>query len=249
MSAPAPAAELSSRDLRERWFERSVTSGWAFVSDWHNTAVDALCEARVTGTGLWPAAERLGAFRARAGVSLGETLADIDALAQLFPDLHADAIYRAVSLGWADGMQAPRTEVVDPLTGLVVADYLSTRMGEIYQAADVAGRRVSAVHALVVVQLNLTGRQALDRVGPLILAAEAMRTVFDGGETLARLSLRMAVALTDRERMLARRAGLLAELITAQFGGKAAPRPARVWIESLPDALSAARNLITELGR
>ena len=45
--------------------------------------------------------------------------------------------------------------VFDPLTGLVSQDYLRTRLGELYRAADVAGYRVSERHALVVVRLDL----------------------------------------------------------------------------------------------
>ena len=130
-----------------------------------------------------------------AGVSLGETLADVDGLTAVLPGLATEVLHRAVSLGWADRMMAPRPPVFDPLTGLVSADYLRTRMGEVYRAADVADTKVSATHALVVVRVDLTGRTGWDRITPLILSGDAMRTVFDGGQTLARLADHMAVAL------------------------------------------------------
>ena len=93
-----------------------------------------------------------------------------------------------------------------------------------------------------------------DRMAPLILAADALRTVFDGGQTLAKLSDQMAVALTDREEMLARRTQLLAGLVTQQLvqdrpaarafaDFRSTPLP-RVWIEKLPDSQAAAIDLI-----
>ena len=176
-------------------------------------------------------------------------MADVDGLTAVLPGLPTEVLHRAVSLGWADRMMAPRPSVFDPLTGLVSQDYLRTRMGEVYRAADVAATKVSATHALVVVRVDLTGRTGWDRITPLILSGDAMRTVFDGGQTLARLADHMAVALTEREPMLARRAQLLAGLVTERLtrdGRDPLPGP-RVWIERLPDSLPAAVDLIGQL--
>ena len=242
---------LSSAELQDRWFVQSSGGGWIFAGDWHEPAVEALCEACVCGDNLWPAAERLGSARAEAGVSLGETLADIDGLTAVLPSLPADVLHRAVSLGWADRMMTPEQSVLDPLTGLVSTDYLRTRFGEVYRAGEVAGRRVSADQALVVVRLDLTGRSGWHRITPLILAADALRTVFAGGQTLVRLADHMAVALTDRDQLLARRVQLLSGLVTERLSsGHPMPSPdPRVWIEQLPDSLPAAIDLIGELGR
>ena len=122
-------------------------------------------------------------------------------------------------------------------------------MGEVYRAGEVAGTKVSATHALVVVRMDLTGRTGWDRITPLILSGDAMRTVFDGGQTLARLADHMAVVLTERESMIARRAQLLAGLVTERLsrdGRDPLPGP-RVWIERLPDSLPAAVDLIAQL--
>lgn len=240
---------LTSAELQDLWFVHSSNAGWVYASDWHEPAIDALCEACLRGENIWPAAQRLGASRADAGVSLGETLADVDGLTAVLPGLPTDVLHRGVSLGWADRMMAPRPTVFDPLTGLVSQDYLRTRMGEVYRAADVAGTKVSATHALVVVRVDLTGRTGWDRITPLILSGDAMRTVFDGGQTLARLADHMAVVLTERELMLARRAQLLAGLVTerlARDGRDPLPGP-RVWIERLPDTLPAAVDLVAQL--
>lgn len=241
----------TSADLRERWLAQSSAAGWAFVSDWHHPAVDALCEACLQGQNIWAPAERLGAARADKGVSLGETLADLDGLVSLVPDVADGVVHRAASLGWAERMTTPRHAVFDPLTGLVSVDYLRTRLGEVYRAADVAGSKVSTTHALVTVRLNLAGRTGWDRLTPLILAGDAMRTVFDGGQTLARLADHMAVALTDRAPMLARRTHLLTGLVADRLGGdrRSTEAPARIWIERLPDHGRAAVDLIEELAR
>src|SRR4029077_1106027 len=212
---------------------------------------EALCEACVRGDYLWPTAERLGSVRADAGVSLGETLADVDSLTAVLPGLQTDVLHRAVSLGWADRMMAPPPPVFDPLTGLVSQDYLQTRMGEVYREADVSATNVSMTHALVVVRIDLTGRTDWDRITPLILSGDAMRTVFDGGQTLARLADHMAVALTERGPMLPRRAQLLAGMVSERLArADSSPNPGpRVWIEQLPDSLPAAVDLIGQLDR
>ncbi len=242
---------MSSAELRDRWFEQSSAAGWAFVSDWHHPAVDALCEACLRGSNIWAPAERLGSVRAQKGVSLGETLADLDGLACVLPDISDGVVHRAASLGWAERMTAPRQAVFDPLTGLVSVDYLRTRLGEVYRAAEVADTEVSATHALVTVRLNLAGRTGWDRLTPLILAGDAMRTVFDGGQTLARLADHMAVVLAEREPMLARRTHLLTGLVQERLGRDLPPGEsiARIWIERLPGAATAAVDLIGELAR
>lgn len=244
-------APVSSAELQRRWWERSRDTGWIFSSDWYDPAVDALCEACVCGADPWPPAQRLGSVRAGAGVSLGETLADIDELTTVAPWLATDVLLRAVSLGWAERTMAPAPAVFDPLTGLVSIGYLRTRIGEVYRGADVAGTDVSDTHALVVVTVEVSGLSGWDRVTPLLLAGDAMRTIFDGEHTLARLADHMAVVLTTREEMLPRRSQLLAEMLANRLsaaGRNPAPAP-RVWIERLPPSLSAAVGLIQELGR
>ena len=240
---------VTSAELQDLWFGRTADAGWVFASDWHDPAIDALCEACVRGENLWPAAERLGGVRADSGVSLGETLADIDELTAVLPGLDADVLHRAVSLGWADRMMAPPPPVFDPLTGLVSRDYLRTRMGEVYRAGEVAGIKVSTSHALVVVRVDLTGRAGWDRITPLILSGDALRTVFDGGQTLARLADHMAVALTEREDLLARRTHLLAGMVGDRLARGDQRAGSRIWIERLPDSLPAAVDLIGQLDR
>ena len=242
---------LRSHELAEQWAARASGAGWAFPSDWHVAAVDAVCEAIADCAEVWPAAERLGQSRSAAGVSLGEALADIDALCAIVPSRLTSTLRRAVSLGWADRVVAAPAAVSDPLTGLCTADYLQTRLGEVYRAAEVGGSDVGERRALVVVRLDLLGRTGWHRVLPMILTADSMRCVFDGGQSLAQLGEGVAVVLTERDEMLARRARLLSSMISTQVGRDpqaAIPDP-QVWVESLPPRYGAALDLVRALGR
>lgn len=239
----------SSAELRQHWRAGSVAAGWAYPSDWDSPAVDAVCEALLSRTDVWPAAERLGRCRAAAGVPLAETLADIDVLAALAPDC-GDALRRAVSLGWADGSAAPTDAVVDPLTGLVRVDYLRVRLGEVYRAAEVEGSSAGATHALVVIRLGRAGARGLAQDLPMILAGDVLRTVFAGGQSLSRVGPTVAVALTGRTDLLGRQVGLLAELLAARIHVGPDPRMLpQVWIEHLPPRWDAAVDLLDELAR
>ncbi len=251
MAFPPSTASLNSAELQRRWWEQSRDAGWIFSSDWYDPAVDALCEACVSGTDLWPPAQRLGSARASAGVSLGEALADVDELAAVAPNIAADVLQRAVSLGWAERTMAPTPAVFDPLTGLASLDYLRIRLGEVYRGADAGGTDVSDTHALVVIAVDIAGRTGWDRVTPMLLAGDAMRTVFDGEHTHARLTDHMAVVLASREEMLPRRAQLLAGMLADRLSDSPATATCapRVWIERLPSSLSAAIAMIQELGR
>ena len=241
----------SSTDLRHEWQARAADYGWAFPSDWHVPAVDAVCDAISSGSDVWAAAERLGRSRASAGVSLAEALVDVDGLAAIAHGRYTDRLRRAVSLGWADRIVAPPATVADPLTGLVTPDYLHVRLGEIYRSAEVRDEQVSRCSALVVVRLDLIRHTGWQRTLPMILVGEAMRQVFDGGQTLALLGDSMAVVLCDRDAMLPRRARLLCSLISRSIeldAQVAIPEPA-VWIETLPPKYAAALDLVAELGR
>ncbi|RIJ76859.1 GGDEF domain-containing protein [Nakamurella silvestris] len=243
--------DVHPRTLRMRWWERTAVSGWSFPSDWPDPAVDAVCEAIADGGDVRAGAERLGAARAAAGVSLGETLADVDALIALGADQHAEVLRRAVSLGWADRAVAPRSEVSDPLTGLSSADYLKVRLGELYRGAEVGRGSLDDTHALVVVRMDLSGREVWQRALPMILVGDALRTVFDGGQTLARVGGSSAVAVAERSAHLSRRVRLVANLIDVQLAAdpEISARSPRVWVESLPPGYGAALDLVGELGR
>ncbi len=251
MARGTQLGRLTAAYLRAQWSQRSAATGWSFPSDWDCPAVDAVCECVTSEADVWPAAERLGRSRAAAGVGLGETLADVDALVSLLPASFADILRRAASLGWAERIVAAPVGISDPLTGLVSREYLQIRLAEIYQAANARRSDVSQQYALAVVRIDLAGRSAWQRTLPMILVSESLRTVFDGGETLAQLGEPMAVALAGRDEVLPRRIQLASRLITSRTSADPEARipPPRVWTEPLPTTYAAARSLIEELGR
>jgi hypothetical protein len=237
--------------LRRSWAEGSRVCGWAFASDWDVPAIDAVVEAIEGERDAWAAAERLGAERAAAGVSLAETLTDVDVLADLAGPRYREILVRAVSLGWADRTAAPAESVSDALTGLASADYLRIRLGEIYRAAEVEGSSAARSHALVMIRLGKSGPHSWTQGLPMILVGDALRTVFDAGESLARIGHSAAVAVSRRDPMLARRARLLAELIAARVAVSTTDVDLlpQIWIEGLPQTWRSAMNLLDELAR
>ena len=245
---PAPSG---ADVLRHSWAEGSQGCGWAFASDWDVPAVDAVVDAIDGNRDAWAAAERLGRERASAGVPLAEVLTDVDVLTGLVAPRHREVLVRAVSLGWAEASAAPADAVSDALTGLASAEYLRIRLGEIYRAAEVEGSSAAHSHALVVVRLGESGPYSWTQGLPMILVGDALRTVFDAGESLARIGQSVGVALAPREDMLARRARLLAELIAARVAVSDTDVDLlpQVWIEGLPDSWSAAVTLLAELTR
>ncbi len=251
MSDRTSAPTMTSNELRQDWQYRAGAYGWGFPDDWHVPAVEAVCEAILADADVWAAAERLGESRAAAGVPLAEALADVDSLAAMVHPRYTDPLRRAVSLGWADRIIAPPSTVADPLTGLVTPEYLNLRLGEVYRAAEVTGEQLAAGWALVVVRLDLLGHSGWQRILPMILVADGLRRVFDGGESLALLADSVAVVLCRREPMLARRARLLCSMISDQIELDARlviPAPS-VWIETLPPGYAAARDLVADLSR
>lgn len=247
MSSTTPP--MAGDSLRARWWGLAAGQGWATEEAWRLQSVDALCEALVEHRDPWAAAERLGSERATAMIPLEEALADIDLLASLIDDRAAEVLRRAVSLGWSANSSTPPIGIVDPLTGLVSVGYLQVRLGEVYRAVQADRIDLKDVALVVVrVESNLSG---LGRNLPMMLVAEAMRGVFDAGETLALVSETTMVVLARRERALARRIGLgrsmAQRVVDADRHGAASV--VRAWIEPLPETLALAVALIESSGR
>ncbi|MFD9891205.1 GGDEF domain-containing protein [Amycolatopsis sp. NPDC059027] len=218
------------RALRARWRTASLASGWRFPSDWGLPEVDAVCAAVVRqgkpAVGS-EAAERalagLGRARAAAGAGLAETLTDLAALHAVLagsadpavvdgfvaPDVDATParLLRLTALAWADVAtdQLVHTEVTDPLTGLPTAAYLRTRLAEVYRRAEREERAVAEDFVLLVVELDFSTVDGWPRLTGMILAADALRTVFDGGESVASLGPSVVAALVPRDDRLASR--------------------------------------------
>jgi len=260
--------------LRERWRVAALAAGWPFPGDWGVPAVDAVCEAATDGRDPTQALGRLGRARAESGAGLDETLHDLATLyavvsatgglagpgapaadgASPVLDHVPPRLLRATALGWADVVAGERasTRVVDELTGLTTAGYLRTRLDEVYRCAEVDGHAADERHVLVALALDLTRAGGWTRLLPMLMAAEAMRAVFDGGETLTLLTPSVAVILAGRDERLALRSKRLRRLATelmARDPDSACVGPARVWLERLPSTHPAACDLLAHLGR
>lgn len=221
-----------SRLLRARWRTASLASGWRFPSDWALPEVDAVCAALVNDGPTDAVLSGLGRARAAAGSGLDETLCDLAALHAVLaepetadglfaPDVDAtpSRLLRVTALAWAEVAldQLANTEVTDPLTGLPTAAYLRTRLAEVYRAAERARRPVTDGNVLLVVSMNLHELTGWPRLTVMILAADALRAVFDGGETIACVGPSTLAVLTTRDEDLSTRAVRLRREINAQL--------------------------------
>jgi GGDEF domain-containing protein len=226
--------------------------------------VDAVCRA-VLGSDD-PSAElyRLGGARAEAGAGLGETLLDLAALHAVLSEPpgstgivspNVDAIparmLRSTALGWGDVMtrRAGECAADNPLTGLATAAYLRTRLREVYAEARNAGRQE---HVLVLVALDLTRTSGWSRVVAMTLLADALKEVFDAGETVASIGPAVACVLLRRGRHLPRALANLRVLTAGRLAvdPHVAPTgPVRVWLEELPETCEDAARLVAGLGR
>lgn len=274
---PLAASGRCPAALRERWRLATLAAGWPFPSDWGVPAVDAVCEAMLRGQDFVEALTTLGAARATSGASLEETLRDLAALCSVGTvapgAAHAAAsdpvelrpggdevdrlptwVVRAAALGWADAAagELVAARPVDELTGLATAGYLRVRLGEVYRGARACGVAVEASHVLVPLALDLSRTGGWTRLVPMLMAAEAMRVVFDSGESLALAGPSVAVVLARRDERLdlriARLRRLATELLDADAEAACAG-PARVWVERLPADYDQACDLLVQLGR
>ncbi|NNG36297.1 hypothetical protein [Nakamurella aerolata] len=246
---PSPRA-MPATTLREHWRARTERASWAYPSDWHCEAVDALCEAVSDQADIWEPGVRLGQDRASAAVGLAETLADVDILTELIADEHAEPLRRAVSLGWSERATAPAAAIVDPLTGLACHAYLQERLGEVYRAADAGGEPANDSFALVVFRISVP-TAGLARRLPMVLVADAVRAIFDAGETLALLGDSTVVVLARRTLPLARRIRIAHRQAQQRIERDEQVPGAAVhsWTESLPATVELARALLTDLSR
>jgi hypothetical protein len=264
--------DLSLRTLRAKWRTASLASGWRFPSDWGLPEVDAVCAAVLKGGKAGPtvpelALAGLGRARAAAGAGLSETLADLGALhavlAQpdspdgfVLPDIDATParLLRLTALAWADVATDPlaNTEVTDPLTGLPTAAYLRTRLAEIYRQALRDGRQAAEEHLLLVVAMDFSAAAGWSRLTGMILVAEAIRTVFDGGESFATLGPSTAAALVPRDGRIASRGVMLRRELNERLSVDTQLREAgvpHITVVRLPPVHDAACDLLARLGR
>ncbi|MDT8909482.1 GGDEF domain-containing protein [Amycolatopsis sp. PS_44_ISF1] len=251
------------RALRARWRTASLAAGWRFPSDWALPEVDAVCAAVVRhgASGAETALAGLGRARAAAGAGLAETLSDLAALHAVLAEPEAvdgfvspevDAtparILRVTALAWADVAtdQLVHTEVTDPLTGLPSAAYLRTRLAELYRGGGWEDK------VLLVVAMDLASVSGWPRLTGMILAADAVRSVFDAGESYATLGPSTVAVLADRDDRLASHGVALRRALNDRLSVDAqlseVSRP-RVSALRLPPTHERACVLLAELAR
>lgn len=224
--------DSAARTLRARWRSASLAAGWRFPSDWGLPEVDTVCAALSTDGPSEAAVSGLGRARAAAGAGLDETLTDLAALHAVvadgdrhggfvIPDVDAtpSRLVRVTALAWADVAldSYAHTDVTDPLTGLPSASYLRTRLAEVYRGAAKDGRCVSENVLLLTVSFDMASVASWSRLATIILAAEALRSVFDGPETTAALGPSVLAVLAERGTDVATQAVALRREITERM--------------------------------
>ncbi|RKT57516.1 GGDEF domain-containing protein [Saccharothrix australiensis] len=237
------------RALRSRWRTASLAAGWSYPADWPLEEVDEVCAVVLAGADAGHELYRLGAARAEAGAGLAETLLDLAALHAVLAEPvgsagivspNVDAIparmLRTTALGWGDVMsaQAASCAADNPLTGLATGAYLRTRLREVYAEARTSGRRD---HVLVFVSLDLGRTTGWSRVVAMTLLADALREVFDSGQTIASVGPSVAAVLLKPDANLHRSVvnlRLLAADRLAVDPHVASTGPVEVWLEPLP---------------
>jgi GGDEF domain-containing protein len=253
------------RALRSRWRTASIASGWRFPADWSVPEVDVVCAAVLSGARPDDALARLGSARGLAGSGLGETLQDVAALHAVLtvpehndgmvaadPDAVPARLLRVTALAWSDVLvrQLAHTEVCDGLTGLANAAYLRARLREVYREFAATGVDIHSRYALVVMSPDLVNSTGWSRLAAMVLLADVLQAVFDGGQTLATLGRARMVVLAERDDRLDERVVLAGRLASDRLGVDPQLRelcPASVWLEPLPDTHSAACQLIAGL--
>jgi GGDEF domain-containing protein len=214
---------------------------------------EAVGEALAAAADTRPACAVVGRDVARDGAALGEALDGLRTTFGLVMGLEPDfASVEALALGWSEATLEFLHDLSceDPLTGLASLAHLRTRLAELYREAENEARPVSVDHALVVVETVAQGRdehadRQFSRALRLVQVADAMRAVFPGGETVARLGADRAVVVARRAPRLGSSVALLRQvLVDCGLGADV-----RVWIEGLPTAAASATRLLDELSR
>jgi hypothetical protein len=240
-----------------RGAQAEVASGAEAVEGaqaWLPARFEAVAERLAAGQDASVACAMVGRQTARDGADLGAAL---DGLRTTYarvqggePDFRA---LRALCEAWSEETLGylHQLSCEDPLTGLASLAHLRARLSEVCRDAEQGGESMTTSHALVVLDLPLPGsasggRDPFESTFRLVRLATAARTVFPGGETICRATPRRLVVVAERGDLLARRVGLLRDLVEAldPSAGRA-----RVWIEGLPPTDDGAAQLLDEIAR
>jgi hypothetical protein len=184
------------------------------------------------------AGRALGTQRADSGVTLEETRDDVLVAAKVFEAdrFRAAGLLDAATVGWIDRyLQQVYTilSCVDPLTQLTPLTYLAARIDELHAEADLLGFRAADHRGLVLVS-SAPAADPISRETQMITIQVALRSAFPGGDTLSRVGMRTASALTTREprRLHDALTRLDLELDIAKSEGRLSD--IQIWFEPLP---------------
>ncbi len=219
--------------------------------------LEAVAESLVAGDDAVSAAAEVGRTLAADGASLGEALSALrSCTSQLGFGDPSYAATESLATSWSEATLAFLGDVSceDPLTGLASTAHLRARLEEIYRAADLVGGSVRTSHALLVADTadlalrpadhhaNHVGIDPFAHALTLAGVAEAVRGVFPGEETLARVGHDKVVALVRRPAHLGATVVELRTLLH-ELGF---PRT-RIWVEALPDDAAMAAQALAGL--
>jgi GGDEF domain-containing protein len=216
---------------------------------------DAVGEALVSGTSSEAACAVVGRALAREGASLGEALSGLRAtyaaLGGAVPDFEAT---EAMAVAWSEATLEFLSDVSceDPLTGLASLHHLRSRLDEVYREAERDGHAVRGTHALVVVDgggvatAPLPGAAFADALR-LAALSEAVRTVFPGEETIARIAPGRVAVLVRRESRHGVPVGEAAQALRTLLHDRDLTPPGSVWIEGLPAQARLVGAVLREL--
>jgi len=242
--------------LLRSWESASVASVWLRPGDWYTPAAEALVEALQAGKDTSPAAFRLGQARAAAGVGITEAIDDMTVLfrAAGFQTPPIRSI-RSLCEGWTERDTAPinAPTLTDAESGLGTAEYLVQRLGEVYGTANRSGTRVSATHALVIVDVSVADKDPWQRIARNAAVGHALKDAYGEGHPMARVSDGIYAVLVARDSALG--SGLaalrdhIAERSIQMRVGNLMRQPPRVWVESLPDTHAHVQELLESVHR
>lgn len=218
-------------------------------------AFEAVGEALVAGVSPLAACAVAGRTLAHDGASLGEALTGLRFTYAALGGAGCDPDFEAVMAlceAWGESTLDFLHDLSceDPLTGLATLAHLRTRIAEVYREADRSGEPVRTSHALVVVDTAGGPDQdvydaSFARALRLAGVSDALRTVFSGEETIARVGADKVVVLARRSPELAELVGIMREL----FDDLRVAEGARIWIEGLPSNPDLGVRLLSELAR
>jgi hypothetical protein len=150
--------------------------------------------------------------------------------------------HSALALGWADGYVrgAHLDMCFDATTSLVTAMVLRMRLLEVHARASAAGHAAADLYAMVLIDVDLRGVPRWEADLLLASVAESVRSVFDRGETAARVGDRVLV-LADRNAATSERCEILSDRLRLDAATHRAH--ATVVLDELPAAVAVERYL------